>query len=185
MHKIFNKKQILTIPNMLSFFRLALVPLILWVYVGLKDYILAIILIAVSGLTDVVDGKIARHFNMVSDFGKILDPIADKVTQGCLIICLTTKFKLMIPLILLFAVKEGIMFFMGYLVYKRKDSVNSSKWHGKLTTVLLYSVTVLLIMIPTIPETVANIMIIACGGMIIFSLIEYALFYKSILKSEE
>ncbi len=185
MHKILNKKQILTIPNMLSFFRLALVPVIIWAYVGLKDYILAIILVAVSGLTDVVDGKIARKFNMISEFGKVLDPVADKVTQGCLIICLITRYKLMIPLIALFVIKEGIMLLMGILVYKKHDSVNGAKWYGKLNTVVLYSVTILLIMFPNIPEIAANVMIILCGALILFSLIRYALFYKPLLKEEE
>ncbi len=185
MHKIFNKKQILTIPNILSFFRLALVPLIIWVYVGLEDYILAIILVVLSGVTDVVDGSIARKFNMISDFGKMLDPVADKVTQGCLIICLISKYKLMIPLIALFIIKEGIMLLMGILVYKKHDSVNSAKWYGKLNTVVLYAVTVLLIMFPAIPEAVANVLIIACGALILFSLVRYALFYKPLLKEVE
>ncbi len=185
MHKIFNKKQILTIPNMLSFFRLALVPVIIWAYVGLTDYILAIVLIAISGITDVVDGKIARKFNMISDFGKVLDPVADKVTQGCLIICLISRYKLMIPLIALFIVKEAIMLLLGFLVYKRHDSVNGAKWYGKLNTVVLYSVTVLLIMFPNIPEPWANAMIVLCGGLIIFSLVGYALFYKPLLKKED
>lgn len=184
MHRLFKKSEILTIPNILSFFRLALVPLIAWVYIGLQNYYLAIGLIVLSGLTDIVDGKIARKFNMISDFGKILDPIADKVTQGILIICLSTRYKLMIVLVAIFVIKEAVMLLMGYLVLRKNDSVNGAKWYGKLNTVVLYAVCVLLIMFPQISPVVANTMITICGVLILFSFVQYALFYRSILKSD-
>lgn len=81
------------------------------------------------------DGIIARKFNMVSDFGKILAPIADKLTQLALLLCLTVRHKLMIALIVLFIIREFCMLVMGYITMRRHDSVNSSKWYGKLTTV--------------------------------------------------
>lgn len=185
MNRIFDRKQILTIPNMLSFFRLLLVPLIVWAYIGLGNQWLAIGLVALSGLTDIVDGKIARRFNMISDFGKILDPIADKVTQGVLIICLSAKYKLMIPLVILFALKEAVMLAMGYIILKRNDSVNSAKWYGKVNTAVLYATAILLIMFPSIPAEVATVMIIICGAFIVFSFIRYMLFYKSILSEQK
>ena len=184
MHRLFKKSEILTIPNILSFFRLALVPLIAWVYMGLYDYYLAIGLIVLSGLTDVVDGKIARKYNMISDFGKILDPIADKVTHGILIICLSTRYKLMIALVAIFIIKEALMLLLGYLVLKKNDSVNSAKWYGKLNTVVLYAACVLLIMFPEMPLSIANTMIIVCGALILFSFVRYALFYRTILKTD-
>lgn len=184
MHRLFKKSEILTIPNILSFFRLALVPLIAWVYMGLDDYYLAIVLIVLSGLTDIVDGKIARKYNMISDFGKIIDPIADKVTQGILIICLSTRYKLMIALVAIFIIKEALMLLLGYLVLKKNDSVNSAKWYGKLNTVVLYAVCVLLIMFPEMPLSIANTMIIVCAALILFSFVRYALFYRTILKTD-
>lgn len=170
---------------MLSFFRLALVPLIVWAYIGLDNCILAIALVALSGITDVVDGKIARKFNMISDFGKVLDPVADKVTQGALILCLASRYKLMIPLIILFVVKEALMLLLGYLVFKKHDSVNSSKWYGKVNTVLLYAMAILLIMFPDIPDLIATSLIALCAGFILFSFIRYALFYRTILKQKD
>lgn len=181
MNRLFNKSQILTIPNLLSFLRLVMVPFIIWAYMGLDNQWLAIGLVALSGLTDIVDGKIARRFNMISDFGKILDPIADKVTQGTLIICLSAKYKLMVPLVILFALKEAVMLAMGYIVLKRQDSVNSAKWYGKVNTAILYATAIILIMFPSIPSEVATVLIVICGCFIIFSLIRYMLFYKSIL----
>lgn len=185
MNRIFDKKEILTVPNMLSFFRLLLVPLIVWAYIGLGNQWVAIGLVALSGLTDIIDGKIARRFNMISDFGKILDPLADKVTQGVLIICLSAKYKLMIPLVILFALKEAVMLAMGYIVLKRNDSVNSAKWYGKVNTAILYATAIILIMFPSIPTDIATVMIIICGAFIIFSFIRYMLFYKSILSRRE
>ena len=88
MLKLFRDGKIWTIPNFMSFFRLLLVPFIVWAYVGLQNTKLAIILLAVSALTDVLDGRIARRFNMVSDLGKALDPVADKLTQVCVVLCL-------------------------------------------------------------------------------------------------
>lgn len=119
MHRIFKKDQILTIPNLLSVIRLALIPLIIWLYIVNREYNLAVLVILISGITDIVDGYIARHFNMISDFGKILDPIADKLTQAAVIICLTTKHDLMYLLIVLFAVKEMVMGTMGFLQLRR------------------------------------------------------------------
>ena len=95
MHRIFNKDQVLTIPNLLSVIRLALIPLIVWLYVGKQAYSAAVIVILISGATDIIDGAIARRFHMVSDLGKILDPIADKLTQGAVILCLAVKYRWM------------------------------------------------------------------------------------------
>ncbi len=97
-------KKIITIPNMLSFFRICLIPVIVWLYGVEHDYVWAGCILILSGITDIMDGYIARHFHMVSNLGKILDPIADKLTQGVLLICLVLQFHLMIvPLILLIA----------------------------------------------------------------------------------
>ena len=140
------KEDIWTIPNIISMFRIALIPFILWVYCGVQNYTVAMILIIISGLSDIVDGKIARKFNMVSNFGKFLDPVADKMTQGTLIICLISRYKWMIALIIFFVLKEAVMFLAGYIVFKNTDSVNSAKWHGKLSTVVLYAVMFVLLL---------------------------------------
>ena len=87
----FTKEDILTIPNLLSLIRLLLVPLIAWLNWGAKNYIMAGVVVVISALTDVADGFIARKFNMISDLGKILDPIADKLTQAMTMLCLFTR----------------------------------------------------------------------------------------------
>lgn len=185
MHRVLKKDQILTIPNLLSIVRLLLIPLIIWLYVVKQEYTWAVVIVLISGATDIVDGFIARHFNMVSDFGKILDPVADKLTQAALIICLTVKHKLMFVLIALFAVKEIIMGTMGFLAIKKKDSVNSAKWYGKANTVILYAVMAVLILFPGIPDALANALITICGAVMLISLALYIRFYIKLFSSQK
>lgn len=183
MRRVFQKDQILTIPNLLSLIRLLLIPLIVWLYCDAKRYHAVVLVVALSALTDIADGFIARRFHMVSDFGKILDPIADKLTQIALILCLISRYRLLIALLVEFALRELIMLILGYVTIKEKDSVNSSKWHGKLSTVLLYCVMTALILFPEISYRSANTMIIACGVIMALSFIQYVRFYKKLLSS--
>ena len=185
MHRILQKNQILTIPNLLSMVRLLLIPVILWLYIGAGNNILAIAVIILSGLTDVVDGYIARRFHMVSDFGKILDPVADKLTQGALILCLTVTYDWMKWLIVLFVLKECAMLIMGFLVIRKENSVNSAQWHGKLNTVALYGIMSLLILFPTMPLALANTLIATCALTIIMSFALYTEFYICLFQNKK
>lgn len=183
--RLFKKDQILTIPNFLSLLRLVMIPWIVALYRE-GNYYGATGVIVLSGLTDVADGFIARKFDMVSDFGKILDPIADKLTQAVLIGCLITRYSRMLPLLILFAVKEVIMGITGILVIKKKDVVNSAQWFGKLATAVLYAVLILLFLFPGISEAAADIMILCCAGVILLALVKYQFFYiKLVLRREE
>lgn len=166
------KNKIITIPNILSFFRLCLIPLILWQYVGAENYFNALYLLILSGLTDIVDGIIARKFHMVSDFGKALDPVADKLTQIAMLFCLVTRFPHMwIPLILLI-VKEIFAGITGLMMVKR-GVVIGADWHGKVTTVLLYGTMLLHLAWVKVPQVVSNVLIALCTGMILLSGILY------------
>lgn len=185
MKRLFKKKEVLTIPNLLSLFRLLLLPLIVWLYLGKRNYIGAILALIVSGITDIADGIIARKFNMISDLGKILDPIADKLTQGVLLICLAVKHKAILILLGVFALKELLMIILGYITIKKKDSVNSAKWYGKLNTVIIYSTIVLMLLIPDMPEPIITAMAVICIAMIVISFLLYARFYQRILKKEQ
>ena len=168
------KNKILTIPNVLSFFRLGLIPLIVWQYVWEKNYTLSLCLLALSGLTDIADGIIARKFDMVSDFGKAFDPIADKLTQIAMLLCLVTRFHNMwLPLILL-VVKEVFAGITG-LMMVRKGLILGADWHGKATTVLLYGTVMVHLAWVNISAAASNTLIGACTAMIILSGILYAI----------
>jgi len=158
-----------------------MIPLIVWLYCVARRYYLAIVVILLSGLTDIADGAIARRFNMVSDFGKVFDPIADKLTQGTLILCLSTRYRGMFVLLALFALREISLLTMGYKTLKKTNSINSAKWYGKLSTFLLYVVMMLLILFPAIPLWIANTLICLCCAAVLFSLILYSQFYWSLL----
>ena len=100
------QKKILTIPNLLSLVRLCMIPVIVWLYNGKEDPLWALIVLLLSGATDIIDGIIARRFNMVSDFGKAFDPIADKLTQIAMLFCLVSNFPYMIVPLVILIVKE-------------------------------------------------------------------------------
>lgn len=117
------ENKILTIPNLLSAFRLLLIPVFIWTYCFRSEYLLTAGLLLLSGLTDMADGFIARRFHMVSNLGKMLDPVADKLTQGAMLVCLVTRFPMMwFPLGLL-AVKETTVGISSLLVIRKSGVV--------------------------------------------------------------
>ena len=154
--------KVLTVPNILSLIRLLMIPLIVWVYVGKKDYLLALVLIVVSFATDVVDGWIARRFNMISRVGKLLDPAADKFTQAAVLGCLMTRFPHMVyPFVFIF-IKDLTILGLGYLMYRKTKVIAGAKWYGKLSTGILYGTFVLHLAWIGIPATVSDILIVIC-----------------------
>lgn len=169
------QKRIITIPNILSMFRLCLIPLIVWLYCAKQNYIWTIIMLILSGVTDVVDGFVARRFHMVSDFGKALDPIADKLTQIAVLSCLVTRFSLMlIPLIILI-VKELFAGITGLMMIKKTKVVRGAVWHGKATTVLLYLMMLVHLFWYDI-SPVASLICIMCGtAMMLLSAVLYGI----------
>lgn len=183
MHGRFKKKDFLTIPNAMSLFRLCLIPLIIWIYLGADKPIAAACVIALSALTDVLDGRIARRFNMVSDVGKILDPIADKLTQGSIIICLVAEYHKMLYLIVVFCIKELVMLLLGYLTMHYAGSVNSAKWYGKACTVVLDTSIAAMVLIPHLPEKVIDVITLVCAVAMLMSLTLYTRFYIKLLRS--
>lgn len=149
------KKEILTIPNMLSLFRLILIPIYIAIYLNAQedsDYYLAAGILAVSCLTDLVDGKIARHFNMVSTIGKILDPLADKATQLTLIVCLALKHSALWYIVAIFVVKEGFQVIAGGITFRKGRMLKGALISGKICTAVLFLSLILMVMIPRIPE---------------------------------
>ncbi len=176
------KGEWLTIPNAMSLFRLLLIPLIVRIYCFEKNYYAAVALIALSALTDVLDGKIARKFNMVSDIGKVLDPIADKLTQGAVIICLINRYPQVMILIVLFCIKEIAMLVMGCMVMHYDGSINSAKWYGKACTVVLDSSMAVMVLMPSLPDLAIDVTVALCCLAMILSLVMYTHFYVTLLK---
>lgn len=170
------KKQIFTIPNILSFIRIALIPLIIWLYVGIHNYAAAFVVIMISSLTDIADGFIARHFNMITDFGKMIDPVADKLTQIAILFCLVSRFPLMLlPLCIMF-VKEIVSFLLRLRLFQKAEKVYGAVWHGKLNTVILYTVVCAHIVFPNfVAGTISTVSILFSSAFMIFSFIMYTI----------
>ena len=169
------QNKILTIPNILSFFRLCLIPVIVWLYVGKQDYLWTLLILTLSGVTDIVDGIIARKFNMVSNFGKAFDPVADKLTQMAMLFCLVSRFKyMMIPFVLL-VVKEVFTGITALVSIKKTNTVKGAVWHGKLTTVSLYAMMAIHVVWFNIPRTLSLILVGICIGIMLMSFIMYAI----------
>lgn len=175
-----NKKELLAIPNLLGYFRIVLIPLFAYVYLNassIADYNLAALIVILSGITDFLDGYIARHYNMITEFGKFLDPLADKLTQAALLICVTDRFPALWYLVAIFAVKEGVMALAGVLLLRKNKKLDGALWYGKVSTAVLYVVLVVLIFVPMIDIKLANTFIAICGGLMIFAFIRYMMEY--------
>lgn len=124
------------IPNALTILRFILIPFIVG-YLSEENYILAFVFLTLSGLTDVLDGFIARKFNFVTNFGKLIDPLADKATQVSVLATLTLQHIIPLWILIIVLLKECIMIAGASFLYG-KELVVSSKWYGKLSTVLFY-----------------------------------------------
>ena len=124
------------VPNALTIIRFLLIPVIV-ISIFNGDYIIAFIFFTVSGITDIADGCIARKFNLISNFGKLMDPLADKLTQIATIASLTLIHIIPIWILAVVLLKELIMIAGASFLYG-KDVVVYSKWYGKLATVLFY-----------------------------------------------
>ena len=124
------------IPNALTVVRLLLIPFIS-IAIFQEKYIAAFIIFTLSGLTDILDGCIARKFNVITNFGKLIDPLADKLTQLTVITSLVI-IKIIPEWILLIVFSKELIMMVGAAFLYGKDIVVYSRWYGKLATVLFY-----------------------------------------------
>lgn len=167
------KKEIFSIPNVMGYFRILLLPFIVWRFMK-GDYISTAVLIVISGLTDLFDGKIARKFNMVTELGKMLDPIADKLTLGTLILCLAVENVMVRYVAILYIVKEGFMGVMGLLLLAKKGrKLDGAMWFGKVCTAVSYGVMILIFIFPQMPEKISIALLLLCATVMAFTLGSY------------
>ncbi len=175
------KKEIWTIPNLLSLFRLALIPVYIIIYLNARsdaDYYIAAGILAVSCLTDLIDGKIARHFNMISKLGKILDPLADKLTQFSLILCLAMKYPILWYLVGLFVVKESFQLIAGGINLKKGKMLKGALITGKICTTVLFISLILMVMLPSLSEGTILVIFITDTVFMLISFFDYLITYS-------
>ena len=174
------KKEIFTIPNLLSLFRLLLIPVYVIIYLNAEDtmdYLLSGAILAVSCLTDLIDGKIARRYNMISTVGKILDPFADKATQFALTICLALKYPILWYLLGLFIVKESFQIIAGGISLKHGKMLNGALISGKICTTVLFISLIFMILIPQLSSGMVLFLTIIDIVCMVVAFIDYILAY--------
>ncbi len=150
------KKEVFTIPNLLSLFRLMLLPVYAYIYLNATEsyqYLAAGSIMAVSCITDMIDGKIARRYNMVSTLGKILDPLADKITQFTLTLCLSLKYPVLLPVLALFIIKELFQLISGIVNLYRGKMLPGALMAGKVCTTVLFISLIVLVLFPDMNPT--------------------------------
>ena len=139
------------IPNTLTVLRFLFIPIIIdFIFKGI--YLLAFIFFTISGITDILDGFIARKFNFVSNFGKLMDPLADKITQISTISALIIKGIIPFWILAVLTLKELIMISVAFVLYKKKVVTVHSMWYGKAATILFFIAIVLSLLSKGIPE---------------------------------
>ena len=174
------KQEILTIPNLLSLFRLLLIPVYMIIYLGAsqpRDYFAAGAVLAVSCLTDAVDGKIARKLGQITNVGKVLDPFADKTTQFVLTLCLSLRYPVLNPVLVLFLVKECFQLVACIVSFRRGKMLPGALPAGKVCTAVFFVSLIALVLFPELDSRVVDAIAVLNGGFLLLSFISYILAY--------
>lgn len=170
------KKEIWSIPNLLSLLRILMIPVYMRIYLNAdtpEDYTAAGVLLAVSCLTDLVDGKIARRFNMITNLGKVLDPLADKLTQLSLILCLSSRRRMLKYLLVIFLIKEFWQLFVMIANLRRGKALNGALMSGKVSTAVLFTSLGLMFVFPGLSERAGNTITAVCFVFLMYAFTDY------------
>lgn len=190
---MYSKDQILSIPNILGYFRILLIPVFIYFYLTAKtttDFCIAAGVVALSMLTDFFDGQIARRFNQITELGKLVDPVADKLTQAALVICVALHYQNVYiwALFGLFVVKEVYMTVMSLVILKHNGNrMDGAKWYGKVCTAVLFISMILLFLGPVIhlPIYVITVLIAVCAAFLVFALVMYTPVFIRLYRGEK
>ena len=181
----FKRADFFSIPNILTYLRILLVPVFCVVYANAQswtDHIWALAVVLIAAFTDVVDGLIARKWNMITDWGKIVDPIADKAMQGAMMFCVIIKYPLVIILIVLYAIKEFSSLALTSYLFKKGKTIDGARWYGKACTVVLYIAMIVFIVFPTVPSTVIGMLVGISATFMVLAFILYMNDYLTLYK---
>lgn len=182
--RLLKKEQVCTIPNYMSFARLMLIPFIVWFYAK-ESYVVAVVLLAVAELTDVLDGIVARKFHMITELGKVLDPICDKVMQGGLAACLLIRHGdlwYVWAFFGLLVVKELSMLILGGAAARRTGHMVGAQWYGKFSTVVLNSVMLVLFLLPKLQPTYIAALLALAGAAMLLSMVLYTRLWLRLIR---
>lgn len=185
-------KKVFNIPNILSMFRIVLIPFFALLYFkadaqNTQYYFYASLALILSGISDLLDGVIARKFNQITYLGKILDPLADKLTQVVVVICVAIKLDswVLTAALMVFVVKEFLMLIGGFIILKNKITLQASKWYGKVATAVFYVVMAAIAMFDWISIEIAFLMILVAALFMMFAFSQYIMDFVSIMKNNK
>ncbi len=185
--EVLTRKEICTVPNLLSTLRLCLAIVFLGIFerYGVREYrSVLVLLMFAAAATDVLDGRIARSFDRVSRVGRVLDPVADKAMQGVMLACLVPRFPLAKLILILFVIKECYMTVTGWKVLMETRETIEVQWHGRLNTAVTYVVVLLLLTWPGLPYSTCNVLIGACAVCMMISFYMYAVQFREMLERQ-
>ena len=185
------RNQNLTVPNAMSVFRILMIPV--FVVYAVQDNIPgALVALGLSGLSDALDGFIARKFNQITELGKMLDPFADKLTQGAVAICIAIRYPSICPLLVLFVAKELTMLCGACYLLKKQKKPCAAKWYGKVSTALFYlSIALIVVLDSFMHVTEPTFVIVSTSALIvtaastIYTFVRYAAIFREILRDTE
>ena len=178
-------KDYFNIPNLLSYIRLIMLPVFLHMYrqaTDTSDYVRAFIVLGVAMLTDAVDGFIARKFNMITQWGKIIDPIADKLLQGILAIAVMGNYPPMKLFVIIFAIKEIYMIIMNLWLVRYDPEIVRARLFGKIVTVLIDVTVGLLLIFTKVPSVYVWIIAAVLSAAAVYVGVRYSLMHRQIIK---
>lgn len=180
MFKLNWRKEVLTIPNFLSLFRLILIPVYVYLYLTAQtttQYIIAGLVLALSCLTDMIDGRIARKFHMISKVGMLLDPVADKATQLALLVCLSMNYPVLYPVLGLLVIKESFQLVAMIIAFLNRKMLPGALFVGKVCTTVLFVSLIALVLFPEAPEAIVDSIALIDACFLGASFIGYILAY--------
>lgn len=186
LEKVKNKN--LTVPNLISAFRIVLIiPFVL--FFMSENYIFAFATIVLSGISDALDGLIARKFNQISSLGKILDPIADKLTLVVIIICVGILIPGIVPLVIVLVIKDLLMLLGGSYLIKKKITPPAAMWFGKMATIIFYISVTFIVLGKSFFRfenyIVTMVLLIITTAAMLFALINYTIIFVKLLKENK
>ncbi len=177
-----SKKELLYIPNILSYVRILLIPLFVYLYMRAEttlEYFYAALALGVSSLSDLLDGKIARKFNMISELGIALDPIADKLTHIAVAACLCKCHTIFLIPVCILICKETYMGIMNiYKIKTKKKKLGGAELFGKVSTAIVFCAMILLVLFPSMPDIIVYILTAICSVSLMVSWIGYFFVFK-------
>ena len=181
------KKENINIPNILSFTRIIIIiPFML--YFLSDDYLLSATMLALSGLSDMLDGFIARKLNQITKLGKILDPVADKLTLTSVVVCMGIKFPEISVFAVILIVKDLSMLLAGSYQLQKCIEPPAAKWYGKLATVFFY-VSVIIVVALNAVYGITNLMIsvsllTVTSILMLFAVFKYLLIFLKLINEK-